>query len=66
MIKKRNNFLAELTRIIDSFESEEALSQFELGQCDAMRWIKQTLEEDYGTEDRSLQSEKRPVNNLGK
>ncbi len=40
-----NDLLAEVVRLIDTFHTEERLSQFELGQCDGLRWVKQIIEE---------------------
>ena len=66
-MKTISDLKEELSRIIDTFESEEILSQFELGQVDALRWIRQTIEEEYGTKNRQLQSKKRSTaSNLGK
>jgi hypothetical protein len=58
-LKKINELRVKLNLLIATFESDEILSQFELGQVDALRWIKQTIEEEYGTKNRELQSKKR-------
>lgn len=65
-MKKTDKLVAELNRIIATFESEEVLSQFELGQVDALRWIKQTIQEDYGNETRDVQSKRGSDSRLGK
>lgn len=40
-----NDLMAALNRIIDSFKSDEMLSEFEKGQVDGLRWCKQIIEE---------------------
>lgn len=36
---------AALERIVESFKSDEVLSEFERGQVDALRWALQVIEE---------------------
>lgn len=36
---------AAIKRIIDSFKSDEKLSEFERGQVDGLRWVAQIIDE---------------------
>lgn len=40
-----NNFIKVITRLIETFKSEEKLSEFERGQLDGLRWALQVAEE---------------------
>lgn len=39
------NFIKVLTRILETFRSEEKLSDFERGQLDGLRWALQVAQE---------------------